>query len=120
MPANWFDIENAFRRLVGRVLKPPPDSRRQGARPVRASSTVPNPLFLMKHHPILNPKAALLAAGSLGLTLAHGQVREKPAGENGLIPPATPLVACDPYFSIWSQGDTLNGVETTHWTGKQH
>ncbi len=74
----------------------------------------------MKRNPILTTKAALLAAASLGLTLAHGQVRRQPAGKNDLIPPSTPLVACDPYFSIWSPGDTLNGVETTHWTGRQH
>ncbi len=37
-----------------------------------------------------------------------------------LVPPATPLVACDPYFSIWSQGDNLAEVDTTHWTGKPH
>ena len=56
---------------------------------------------------------------SAACVLAYGHTVWVSA-EEAFRPPAVPLVACDPYFSIWSQADELTAVETTHWTGKPH
>src|SRR6478736_1866273 len=67
---------------------------------------------------IKNPMQRLFCA-TIGVMLVSGMATVKTVGAE-LRPPAVPLVACDPYFSIWSPGDKLTAVGTTHWTGKPH
>lgn len=55
---------------------------------------------------------ATLSTLALSATAAQAQ-QPSPAQR----PPATPLVLHNPYFSIWSDTDTLTDSDTVHWTG---
>ncbi len=64
----------------------------------------------------VNPTAILHAT----ILLACLQIASGSQAAPALRPPSVPLVACDPYFSIWSPADKLTDADTVHWTGKPH
>lgn len=59
-----------------------------------------------------------LTVGFVLMNALNGFAQSKTAPKPTLNPPATPLLTIDPYTSIWSFGDQLNGDATRHWTGQ--
>src|SRR5580704_12824750 len=68
-----------------------------------------------------------VTAGCVAATVLAGEAQPRgasprplPVSASVLRPPAVPLVAYDPYFSIWSPADRLTDAATVHWTGRAH
>ena len=64
---------------------------------------------------IPKPSIALLVAALLTVNLCHAA-----SAGAGFRPPAVPLVTYNPFLSIWSESDHLNGETTKHWTKHDH
>src|SRR5690349_15813766 len=77
---------------------------------------------MMKNRTIKSagPFASLGLGLCLAVVLSCSAQRASAQRVASLRPPSVPLVACDPYFSIWSPGDKLTDTDTAHWTGKPH
>lgn len=48
---------------------------------------------------------------------SHANLPNAPPPQKHVRPPATPLIVCNPYFSVWSFGDKLNAQWPSFWSG---
>ena len=62
---------------------------------------------------------AVMAAACLTSTSAQTQADFVPYKESDLRLPSVPLLVNNPFFSIWSNYDALNGGPTRHWCEKE-
>ncbi len=62
-----------------------------------------------------------VVSGIAAVLLTTASVQAEPPGDSAAFrPPAVPLVANNPYLSIWSMADRLTDDTTRHWTRREH
>ena len=67
----------------------------------------------------MNPIGKIILPTTAALAV-FASIQFAGAVDETLRPPAVPLVACDPYFSVWSPADKLTDADTIHWTQRPH
>ena len=63
--------------------------------------------------------AIVLSAAATLPAIAQTAEDFKPYKPNNLRLPSVPILINDPFFSIWSNYDNLNGGSTRHWSEKE-